>query len=340
VWYQPQGLAGAKMSDIPKFTPYGEGDSATEQSIQPTLALRGWNALSKAEKKTALQQLQNLGWLRPSNDFLQTIQSLNQDFLRVCPGKHLHNLVPQLHTYSPQADQIRSQQQEAALKDFREIFVNEPNEGLVLRMLSLLAQYQISQATLTSARAKEGKEREALIQKAFENFDRFANCLNHIFEQFSVNQLVTRNSFVPRQDEKITEQLYKPTLIILADPKWTTVNADLSEMFVDYREQRYAEVITKAHSAVQRFLRIVVGDEGNSGKGELAKLVREAKDRGIIPANRFVEPVIAAILSYLPSERATNSTAKPALKDTTPSEALLMMNVVMILLQFCLQNTK
>lgn len=154
----------------------------------------------------------------------------------------------------------------------------------------------------------------------------------------AVNQLVTRAGFVPRQDEKIAEQLYKPTLAILADPKWKTVSGDLSDMFVDYREQRYPEVITKAHSVVQRFLQILVGDEGKSGKGELAKMVSEAKRRGIIPTNRFVDPVVSAILSYIPSERAINSTAKPAVKETTPAEAMLMMNVVMILLQFCLQN--
>jgi hypothetical protein len=68
-------------------------------------------------------------------------------------------------------------------------------------------------------------------------------------------------------------------------------------------------------------------------------LVTQAKSQNIIPDSRFVGSVVAAILNYLPSERATNSTAKPALKETTPAEAMLMMNVVMILLQFCLQNT-
>lgn len=132
----------------------------------------------------------------------------------------------------------------------------------------------------------------------------------------------------------------KPTLSVLADPKWASVSSDLNEMFSDYRDQRYAEVITKAHRAVQRFLQISVGEEGKSGKGELAKLLAEAKAKGIIPTNRFIDPVMSAITGFIPSERANNSTAKPSLKDATPAEALLMMNVVMILLQFCLQNIK
>ena len=325
------------MSDIPKFIVYGEGDAASEQAIQPKLGLRGWSGLSKSEKQTALQHLQNQGWLASSDAILYAILRLNQDFLRVCPGKHLHYFVPQKDMYTRE-DQIRAQRQAAALKDFSDILLNEQNDNLVLRMLSQMAEYKISQSALRSAGTKQGDERDALIQKAFVNFDPFSNCLNHIFEQFAVNQLVTRIGFVPRQDEKITEQLYKPALAILADPKWTAVSADLADMFLDYREQRYPEVITKAHSAVQRFLQISVGEEGKSGKGELAKLVREAKDIGIIPTNRFVEPVIAAILSYLPSERANNSTAKPALQEATSAEAMLMMNVVMILVQFCLQN--
>jgi hypothetical protein len=316
------------MTDIPNFTLYGEGDAATEQSIQPTLALRGWNALTRTEKEIALQQLDNLRWLTNSEQVLQTINYLNQKFLRTCPGKHLHKASGD------------SDLEGAALKDFREIFFNEKNEALVLLMLSKFPERHIDYQSLGWAKKETGEERAESIKKAFRAFDKLANCLNHIFEQFAVNQLVTRNGFVPRQDEKINEQLYKPTLAILADPKWTTVSVDLAGMFDDYREQRYPEVITKAHSAVQRFLQIQVGDEGKSGKGELARLVREAKDQGIIPTNRFIDPVVASILNYIPSERANNSTAKPALKDTTPSEALLMMNVVMILLQFCLQNMK
>jgi hypothetical protein len=315
------------MSDIPKFTLYGKGDSAKEQSIQPELAFRAWGALSKAEKLIALQQLDNLKWLTDSEQVLTTIAYLNDEFLRTCPGKHLHQA-------SGNSDQL----ERAALKDFREIFVNEINDALVLRMLSKFVECHIKYDDLGWAKKEKGEERAESIKKAFRSFDKLSNCLNHIFEQFAVNQVVTRSGFVPRQDEKITEQLYQPTLTILADPKWATVSADLAGMFVDYREQRYPEVITKAHAAVQRFLQVLVGDEGKSGKGELAKLVTQAKANGIIPTNRFVDPVIAAILSYLPSERATNSTAKPALKETTPAEAMLMMNVVLILLQFCLQN--
>jgi hypothetical protein len=317
------------MSDIPKFTLYGEGDTAKGQSIQPELTLREWGNLNTSEKQIALKQVENSGWLTNRDELVQTIGYLNEEFLRTLPGKNLH-----------QASRDPTRMAIAALQDFCEIFVNEKNDTLVMRMLSKFVERHIDYQELGWAKTATDEMRPEYLRKAFWRLDRLANCFNHIFEQFAVNQLVTRTGFVPQQDEKIVEQLYKPTLAILADPKWTTVSADLSEMFVDYREQRYPEVITKAHSAVQRFLQILVGDEGKSGKGELAKLVSEAKHRDIIPTNRFVDPVVAAILSYIPSERAINSTAKPAVKETTPAEAMLMMNVVMILLQFCLQNMK
>ena len=66
----------------------------------------------------------------------------------------------------------------------------------------------------------------------------------------------------------------------------------------------------------------------------------KAKKEGIIPVDRFSEPIINVFHGFIISERATKSTAKPTLKDTGPSDALLVMNSVMVFLQHCLQNTK
>jgi hypothetical protein len=227
----------------------------------------------------------------------------------------------------------------AALLDFQHIFLQEKLDAMVFRMLSKFANNYIDRYNLGLAEKEEDEnKRKEYIIYAFERFDPLANCLNHIFEQFSVNQIVTRNGFVPRQDEKITKEIYIPTLKVLTDPKWKSVNTDLAKMFEDYRSENYPEVITKAHAVVQRFLQILVGEEGKNSKGELAVLFKKAKNEGFISVNRFVEPVITAIQGFIPSERATNSTAKPAIKEATPSDALLMMNVVMILLQHCLQK--
>lgn len=329
------------MVKIPKFLLYGQDDLGTESSIQPSLALRGWDDLSESEKQIALQELENNGWLDSyCKEILETIEYLNYVFLRQCPGKHLHGIKPK-HDHYRGGYGNESERMQAALTDFQHIFLQEESAAMVFRMLSKFVScyidgYDYRRATEST---DEG-ERKKLIDEAFEKFDRLENCLNHIFEQFAVNQVVTRNGFVPRQDEKITDEIYIPTLKILADPKWKSVSVDLAKMFEDYREENYPEVITKAHSAVQRFLQILVGEEGKNSKGEVSKLFKKAKDEGAIPINRFTEPIINVIQGFIPSERATNSTAKPALKDTTSSDALLMMNVVMVLLQHCLQNAK
>lgn len=322
---------------LPKFLLYGQNDPNIEGAIQPTLALRQWEDLSDVEKQTALQEIENCGWFGPySEEILQTIEFLNYKFLRKCPGKNLHAIKPK---NDPRALSYDSDRMDAALRDFKYIFLHEESDALVFLMLSRFVESYIDGFSYQrAAESRKKKERKEYIDSAFSKFDSLANCLNHIFEQFAVNQMVTRNGFVPRQDSKIMDEIYTPTLAVLADPKWEPVSINLAKMFEDYREKNYAEAITKAHSAVQRFFQILVGEEGKNSKGEVGVLFKKAKDAGIISTNRFIEPIVVAIQGFIPSERATNSTAKPAIKEATAADALLMMNVVMILLQHCLQN--
>lgn len=66
--------------------------------------------------------------------------------------------------------------------------------------------------------------------------------------------------------------------------------------------------------------------------------MKEGKEAGLIPTNRFTEPFLGNIQSFISSERATNSTAKPSLMPTSSSDALLMMNLTLVFLQYCLQG--
>lgn len=329
------------MTSLPKFLLYGQDDISVEEILQPILAVRKWSSLSDTEKQVAFQELENRGWLEDySSEILQTIEYLNHSFLRLCPGRHLHNIKPQnnLHgsSYSNEHDRKK-----AALMDFQHILLQERSDAMVFRMLSKFCSSYIDGYSYRRAvESDNGEQRKELVDQAFERFDKLGNCFNHIFEQFAINQIVTRNGFVPRQDKKIIDNIYTPTLRALADPRWKTVSDDLTKMFDDYREENYSETITKAHSSVQRFLQIIVGNEGKSGKGEFAKLFQEAKNKGLIPANRFTEPLINVMQGFIVSERATNSTAKPTLIDATAPDALLMMNVVLVFLQYCLQSIK
>lgn len=322
---------------IPRFRVYGQDDPEIEESIQTALPLRSWSDLSDSEKKTAFRELLNSGWVKSNSEkILRTIEHLNDQFLRECPGKNLHEIIPR-RGYSGLEN--NSEMMKAAAIDFGHIFLKHESDSLVFRMLSKFASCYVDDGYYNlAAKSQDDEEQKTLVDKAYQRFDRFANCLNHIFEQFSVNQLVTRSGFVPRQDEKITEEIYVPTLRILEDPKWKRVNADLASMFEEYRDGDYPEAITKAHRVVQRFLQILAGQEGKSAKGEVGRLFQRAKDQGLIPINRFTEPLVNLVQGFIVSERATKSTAKPALTDATSSDALLMMNVVMVFLQFCLHE--
>lgn len=329
------------MTEIPVFKLYGDKNPEVEALIQPKLPLRQWDELTSDEKSIALQELVRCQWLTAhSREALWSVRDLNYHYLRILPGKRLHN-VRSNDDVHPHRLYNETSELLAGNSDFRDIFVNGHPGELILRMLSSFASYHIDTSCLNTVRnAQDEESKKTLIGKAFRKFDQLASLLNRIFDQFCVNVMVTRNGFIPRQDEKIEKDIYVPTLLVLSDPKWKTVNASLADMFNDYQANNYPEVITKAHSVVQRFLQILVGEEGKSGKGELGKLFATAKKTHIVPNNRFTESIINSIQRFVVTERATNSTAKPALQRAESSDALLVMNVVMVFLQHCLQESK
>ncbi|GKS64296.1 hypothetical protein YTPLAS72_16000 [Nitrospira sp.] len=328
---------GNADSEIPKFALYGENIPAFDDSIQPTLELRSWTAVSNEERAIALRQIHHKGWLGRTAEkrIIATVAYLNNTYLQQCPARNFHSAPQQRDNYGF-FDRATSQ---AAEEDFVRIFLEE-KEPLVLRMLSKFAELLIDGFNLEQAKKTvDSGKRAEYVTKAYKQFDPFANCVNHVFEQFAVNQLLTRGGFIPRQDEIIEQELYKPTLKALSDPKWMPVNKILAPMFEDFREGRYPETITKAHSAVQCFLQILVtGKPGTNAKGELAILLKDGKKAGLIPKNQLTEPFLVNIQSFIVSERAKNSTAKPSLAPASSSDALLMINMTLVFLQYCLQG--
>lgn len=314
---------------IPKFSIYGENNPEIQEKIQKTLPWRSWDELNDKEKQIALKQLENYGFLRNFRDnILKTIHLLNHKYFRKLPGENLH------HKMSYDIFQNKN----LAILDFCNIFLTR-NQDMVLFMFSVFADSLVGENYLSQAeKSADNKEKKDCVNKAFKEFDKFKDCLNHIFDQLSINWVLTRDGFIPCQEKEILDQIYIPTLEILSDSKWKLVNDDLKSMFQDYREKKYHETVTKAHSALHRFLQIFLNKEKKNSKGEIGKLFNQAKKEIIISGNIFIEKVVDSIQSFVSSERATNSTAKPALKAATSSDALLMMNVVMIFIQYCLDS--
>lgn len=325
------------MTDIPTFKIFGEDNSDIQAILKPVIGLRDWNDLYAHEKDIVFKELEHREVFTPDGEeLIETINYLNHNYLASCPGRFLHKTSRRKSGFYDSREILL-----AAHKDFENILKNETSSEMVMVMLSKFVKCFIDERALEGAGLVANVEdKVGLIQSAYHRFDWVSNHLNHIFDQFSINQEVTRGGFVPRQSKKISEFIYQPTLEILSDPKWQSVNSDLSKMFDDFQNAKYSETIAKAHSAVQRFLQVIIGEEGKNGKGNFGQLFSEAKKNGSISDNQFTGPVINAMQRYIPSERANNSTAKPAVKDATYSDALLMMNVVMVLIQHCLQNLK
>jgi len=321
------------MSDIPIFRLHGEGDDEIEGRIQAKLDLRSWSELSRSEYEIFIRELFNRDWISESSkEVLASVDHLNRQFLRELPGKRLHKVKP----YSSGYSNNEGERCGAAFEDFREILLKSENEDVVLRMLSAFVRAHIkTYAYRAATTATDKQKRDEYVKDAFDDVDRLAKTFNYLFRQFSVNIQVTRSGFIPVQDAKLAEQIYAPSLAALSDPKYEKVNEDLAKMFADYRAGDFGDVITKAHSAVQRFLQIHAG-EGKNGKGELADLFAAAKKNGLVSSTRFGEPLIRVLEGYFPSERATKSTAKPALKEATPRDAMLMMDLVMVFFHHCL----
>ena len=317
------------MTKIPKFKLYGEDDETFSERIQRKLPLRPWSNLTEKERDIMYQDLVRADWIEESLiEVIDTVERLNFDFKRILPAIKTFKSYPDSSHYN-----------DAAISDFGRIFIAEESEDLALLMISLFARNLIDQVEIEYAnKVENAKERENLLNGAYERFDKFANHLNYLFEQFSVNIVISRCGIIPKQDDRITKDIYEPTLEILSDPKWNSVNSILDEMFTYYQNQQYSEVITNAHNAVHRFLQVALGKNGNLGKGEFGKLFKQAKSDNLISNNSEIEDSVKSINGFLSSERAKKSTAKPTSHTANSADALLVMNISIVLIQHCLQN--
>ena len=320
------------MTINPEFKLYGEDDLEFIERVQPQFPIREWSKISVIDKEKIWQHLFNEDWFsNKRKNVIDSAKQLNKKFMRLAPARKTFG---RSSTYPDINEEF-----EAAMSDFREILINEESDGLALLLLSLFASSLIDQISIERATFAEDNELRMInIDRAYSEFDRFANHLNCLFEQFSVNIVVLRSGMVTRQDDRITRDIYKPTLEILSDPKWEPVDSIIKDMFLDNLEQKYSEVVTKAHSALHRFLQLAMGREGYSGKGEFSKLLKSAKSTNLISNYSENEDILRLIQSILSSQRAKKSTAKPTSQKANSKDALLAMNVCIVLIQHCLQN--
>ncbi len=152
-------------------------------------------------------------------------------------------------------------------------------QDIVYELVTIYAWNLIDEDELQGIKESDSEEsRKLSLDRAYNqnncSFDDFAKCFNDIFEQFSINVMLTRNALIPRQDVIITNEIYEPVLTFLSDPKWEPVNRDLKDAFKDYRlktDQGYSSCVTHTISALQAFLQLLVYRK--TGKGEIGALI-------------------------------------------------------------------
>ncbi len=322
------------MFKIPRFKIYGENDRAIQEKISPKLELREWDDLSAEEKTIAYKFFSKRDEYWFDQAAIEVINYLNREFLPVLPGKNLFEVnqnAPWEYTLG------------AAYRDFERIFLEERQE-LVFVMLSAFVNFRISEEGLKNLELEESQfflseeQLNSQINQAFEVADNQINSLNHIFKQFGVNYVFSRQGLFPRQDKKIIEEIYQPTLKVLSNPKWKYVNGHLTKMFEDYRSKNYGGVCDEAYTTIYAFLQETQNVQNNA-KGDFKNLFNEkalSAKTGCI--NRFLKN----IESLISDARANHGeSAKPDGENKTElssCESLLVMNEVMILLQYWLTS--
>lgn len=327
-----------------EFKIWSESNPTARESINPKIGLREWCELSKNEKDKIFRYFINKKWFVNDNKNLvfYSVYDLNSKYKKQSYGiKTLEHDGP--HYLYGHYSILKDCCKELSFEDFMNIFLNQ-NQDIVYELVTIYAWHLIDHNTLNKLNESENEEiRKRNLNRAYNSidssFDDLSKCFNDIFKQFSINVMLTRNALIPRQDEKITKEIYEPVLTILSDMRWESVNRDLKDAFKDYQlktDPGYSSCVTHAISALQAFLQLLVN--GKTGKGDISALIIEARRKKLIPDDKFIEQIFKNMESILMFERQATADAHPKKEYATEKNARLVLNLVMIFLQHCIQN--
>lgn len=302
------------------FRSWSDSSNDALNTLRPQFALRHWSDMNDAEKDTVVRYFLNKGWFdtKYNNQTFATIQALNEKFKVKSYGREtLNHGGP--HYMEGMGPGFRHQKDccyKPAQTDAIGIMMREHGD-VVYEMLSIYADHLDS-----------------------DNLAIFRRLFNDISEQFHLNILMSEDFFVPKQDAKITKEIYDPVLVFLSgDKKWSPVSNDLRDSFSDYFKSTpdgYSSCVTHAVSALQAFLQIQV--HSATGKGNFGDLLKEMTKTGIIQENRLAHHLLNNVFSVLMKER--QAVGDPHPKDQYEDEkgARLTLNLVMSVLQTLVQQ--
>ncbi|QLH52762.1 MAG: hypothetical protein CH6_0061 [Candidatus Kapaibacterium sp.] len=336
------------MEDECNFKLWSELNPIAIEELKPNLGWRSWDALTKEEKHKIWIHLKNyffvkkdekddFGFQVASFEFLGKSWEQNKKLQRVISA--LTTLNERYKAKSYAKNFLEHPNIDTACRDFYDIFIMQ-SENVVMELLSLYCKALISErASRDIQKGKDETEEEYQNRlKNWKEFDDFAQRLNDVFEQFGVNVVLTRQGFIPRQDEKITKEIYEPVLKFLSDEKWSPVNRDLKDAFRDYQQKTpdgHSSCITHTISSIEAFLQIIL--YGKTGKGTLAELILEAQKKNLIPNDTFTSLIFKNIKEIFAQERKHTGDSHPKKEYATEKNARMILNLAMIFFQHCIQ---
>lgn len=330
------------------FKLWSELNPKAKKELKPDFGFRNWNSLTEDEKYKIWKYLKSHFFNNKIEKEYQNDQykfygdswDKERNSKRILLSIAFLNRSYKAKSYAKKY--LEDATLNSACHDFYEIFMKQ-DEYVVMELLSLYCMILISEsAEKTIYRGEDETEED--YQERMENcrwgyFDKFSEDLNGVFTDFGINLCLTRQGFIPRQEEKIIKEIYEPVLNYLSHPKWKEVSKLLSDGFDEYRKntpQGYSNCITNTISAVQAFLQIIVN--GRTGKDKISNLITEGQKKNIIPNDFFTKKIFKNIESIFARERQETGIAHPKKEYATEKNTRTILNLAMIFFQHCIQR--
>jgi hypothetical protein len=312
-----------------KFKTWSEVSPTAKGSLAPSFELRGWEDLTKEDKVKIIKHLHSLGWFKSTEDALiivDVVDSLNYNYKVHTYGQELFDMGgPQTNTYFRYTEETKK----AAIRDFVRIIKND-SVDVVFELLSYYAKKLIDGGLL------RGKPSDESVDKAFKKFDKFSNAINDIFSQFSINLSLTRQGFVPKQEQIVHDLIIEPTFRGLSSPQWKSVQSNFSDAMNEYQKgtkTTYSNAITHIVSALQAYLQIKV--IGTVGKGDISDIINEGIEKNSLPNDSLSLKVMKGLSSTLMEYRQKQGDAHPKAEYATEESVRLVLNVAAVFIQHC-----
>ncbi len=334
------------------FKSWSELHPKAKKELRPDFGFRNWNSLDSDEKYKIWRYLEKYFFDENMKTQYDNYGGKNDYYVfhAANPGEKerkqvriissIYGLNATYKARSYATNFLKNRTLNSACSDFYEIFTRQ-NENVVMELLSLygksLIHERANEAIDRKQNEKDQEYQKRLQNWKWEDFDEFCEDLDEVFAHFGINLYLTHQGFMPRQEDKIIREIYKPVLSYLSHPKWKEVSVLLSDSFSEYRKntpQGYSICVTHTVCAIEAFLQVVV--TGKTGKGNISKLIAKARSDNLIPSDFFTQKIFANMESIFARQRQETGIAHPKKEYASEKNARIMLNLAMICFQHCI----